>query len=224
MSSTTTTTQVKTNGHHVEEFEGGDALYKFPTGPMVLGEAPIFRKSDNTLHLVDCIKEPCELWILKLDPVTGDVVDSICHKLEESVTVQFFRRNKPGSCESLQAVTGRLMCLTIRFNRNIDICAAHQGVAFLDEATGKVEYVKKIIPDEDRGIRRFNDGMVDVKGRFWLAEIDRKALSYGAYNLPKEHGKPIGRLWRYDPDGSLHQMEDGLVRCVQSIQPSKLTR
>lgn len=94
----------------------------------------------------------------------------------------------------------------------------------MDEETGKVEYVKKIIPDEDRGIRRFNDGMVDVKGRFWLAEIDRKALTYGAYNLPKDHGKPIGRLWRYDPDGSVHQMEDGLVsisrRAVLKCNPN----
>lgn len=100
MSSTTTTTQTssKPNGVHPIEVQGGDAIYKFPTGPMVLGEAPIFRKSDNTLHLVDCIKEPCELHILKLDPVTGDVVDSKVHILEESVTVQFFRRNKPG-CE-----------------------------------------------------------------------------------------------------------------------------
>lgn len=103
MSTTTTTataTQAKTNGQEVPEVQGGDAIFKFPTGPMVLGEAPIFRKSDNTLHLVDCIKEPCELWILKLDPVTGDVVDYKCHKLEESVTVQFFRKNKPGSCRS----------------------------------------------------------------------------------------------------------------------------
>jgi hypothetical protein len=90
-----------TNGTHPEEAEGGDAIYKFPTGPMVLGEAPIFRKSDSTLHLVDCIKEPCELHILKLDEKTGDVVgEPTVHKLEDSVTVQFFRKNKPGSCES----------------------------------------------------------------------------------------------------------------------------
>merc|ERR1711939_232513 len=89
--------------------DGGQPLYRFPTGPMVLGEAPIYRKSDSTLHLVDCIKEPAELHIVKLDPVTGDVVGTpIVHQLEDSVTVQFFRKDKPGSY----------------------ICAYYQGVAF----------------------------------------------------------------------------------------------
>lgn len=91
-----------------EELPGSDALYKFPTGPMVLGEAPIFRKSDNTLHLVDCIKEPAELHIIKLDPKTGDVVgEPKVHKLQDSVTVQFFRKNKPGSCRLHSVACGR---------------------------------------------------------------------------------------------------------------------
>ncbi len=110
-------------------------------------------------------------------------------KLEDSVTVAFFRKNKPGSY----------------------ICAYFQGVAFMDEATGKLEVVKEIIPTSDRGIRRFNDGGVDAKGRFWLAEIDRVAMAYGPNQCPASHGEPIGRLWRYDPDGSLHLMEKGII-------------
>jgi len=179
----------------MEVLQGGKAWLKCP-GPrgMTLGEAPIYRASDSTLHWVDCLSEPPEMHILKVDPETGDALgtDGGNYRivpLEDSVTVAFFRRSTPGSY----------------------ICAYFQGVAFLDETTGKLEVLKEIIPTADRGIRRFNDGGVDARGRFWLAEIDRKAMAYGPRNLPADYGEPIGRLWRYDPDGSLHLMEKGII-------------
>ncbi|KAI1610455.1 regucalcin [Exophiala viscosa] len=173
----------------VEVLQGGKAWLRCGQG-MNLGEAPIYRASDSTLHWVDCLCEPPELHIQRVDPETGDAIgDTRVLQLEDSVTVAFFRKEKPGSY----------------------ICAYFQGVAFLDEATGKLEVVKEIIPTEDRGIRRFNDGGVDAKGRFWLAEIDRVAMAYGANKLPASHGEPIGRLWRYDPDGTLHLMETGII-------------
>lgn len=154
-----------------------------------IGEAPIYRASDSTLHWVDCLAEPAELHILKVDPDTGDALGKArVLQLEDSVTVAFFRRNKPGY-----------------------ICAYYQGVAFMDEETGKLEVVKEIIPTSDRDLFRFNDGGVDAKGRFWLAEIDKKAFVYGANKLPADYGEPKGRLWRYDPDGSLHEMEKGII-------------
>ncbi|KAL1677066.1 hypothetical protein EV122DRAFT_266336 [Schizophyllum commune] len=169
------------------EVGGGPWLKLDP--PMVLGEAPIFRPSDNTLHWNDCLDNPPEIHILQLDPKTGDAAGEVrTLKLADSVTVQLFRRNHPGSY----------------------ICAYYQGVAFLDEATGELEIVKEIIPTSDRGMRRFNDGGVDAAGRFWLAEIDVKAMPWGAGNIPKDY-TPIGRLWRYDPDGTLTQMESGLA-------------
>ncbi|OCF74159.1 hypothetical protein I204_04529 [Kwoniella mangroviensis CBS 8886] len=177
----------------VPQIEGGGPWLRLKT-PMVLGEAPIYRAEDSTLHYVDCLKEPAELHILKLDPTTGELSASAQDgqprilQLEESVTVQFFREKKPGY-----------------------ICAYFAGVAFLDEETGKLEIHKEIIPQDERSIRRFNDGGVDVMGRFWLAEIDRKALSLGMGRLTQDYGEPLGRLWRYDPDGSLHLMEKGLV-------------
>lgn len=173
----------------LEVIEGGKAWLKCGNG-MNLGEAPIYRASDSTLHWVDCLCEPAELQIVQVDADTGDAVgETRVVKLEDSVTVAFFRKNRPGSY----------------------ICAYFQGVAFMDEATGKLEVVKEIIPTSDRGIRRFNDGGVDAKGRFWLAEIDRVAMAYGPNKCPASHGEPIGRLWRYDPDGSLHLMEKGVI-------------
>lgn len=179
----------------MEVLDGGRAWFKCP-GPkgMVLGEAPIYRPQDTTLHWVNCLSDPPEIHILQLDPNTGNPTSSTkdAHRilpLTDSVSVAFFRKDKPGSY----------------------ICAYHQGIAFLDERSGALEVVKEIIPTADREIRRFNDGGIDAKGRFWLAEIDRKAMAYGPRNLPADYGEPIGRLWRYEPDGSLHQMETGIV-------------
>lgn len=173
----------------LESIDGGKAWYRCYQ-PMVLGEAPIYRASDSTLHWVDCLQEPAELQILKIDPESGDAIgEARVLKLEDSVTVTFFRKDKPKSY----------------------ICAYYQGVAFLDEETGKLELVKEIIPTSQRDEFRFNDGGVDAKGRLWLAEIDKKAMAYGANKLPESYGEPKGRLWRYDPDGSLHEMEKGVI-------------
>jgi sugar lactone lactonase YvrE len=131
------------------------------------------------------------LYILKVDPITGDAIgEAHVLSLEDSVTVAFFRKNKPGSY----------------------IAAYYQGVCFMDEATGKLEVVKEIIPTDQRDELRFNDGGIDAKGRFWLAEIDKRAMAHGPNQLPGSYGTPRGRLWRYDPDGSLHLMiPEGIV-------------
>jgi sugar lactone lactonase YvrE len=136
----------------IETIDGGKAWYKCAAGPMVLGEAPIYRASDSTLHWVDALKEPAELHILKVDPESGDAIgDARVLVLEDSVSVHFFRKDVKGSY----------------------ICAYYSGVAFMDEQTGKLEVLKEIIPTSQRSERRFNDGGVDAKGRFWLAEIDK---------------------------------------------------
>lgn len=153
---------------------------------MVLGEAPIFRASDSTLHWVDPLSEPPRLYILQLDNSGSPVGEARVLDLEDSVTVVCFRRDKPGY-----------------------IAAYYQGVCFIDEETGKIEVVKEIIPTDQRDILRFNDGGVDAKGRFWLGEIDKKAIALGAGASLDGYGTPKGRLWRYDPDGSLHLMIEG---------------
>ncbi|OKP12548.1 Regucalcin [Penicillium subrubescens] len=179
----------------LESIDGGKPWYYCPD-PMVLGEAPIYRASDSTLHWVDCLSEPPRLYILKVDPHTGDAIgDTRILLLDDSVTVAFFRKDRPGSY----------------------IAAYYQGVCFLDEATGKFEVVKEIIPTDQRDELRFNDGGIDAKGRFWLAEIDKKAMAFGPNQLPASYGTPRGRLWRYDPDGSLHLMISEGVVCGNGL-------
>ncbi|KAL3441514.1 hypothetical protein BJX65DRAFT_322265 [Aspergillus insuetus] len=173
----------------LESINGGSAWYKC-NPPMILGEAPIYRAHDSTLHWVDCLANPPTLHILPVNPETGDPIgDARVLQLADSVTVHFFRKNNPGSY----------------------ICAYYQGIAFLDEETGNLDVVHEIIPTADRDKRRFNDGGVDARGRFWLAEIDLKAMGYGPNRLPEDYGRPIGRLWRFDLDGSLHEMDSGFV-------------
>lgn len=179
----------------LESIDGGGPWYICPNGPMVLGEAPIYRASDSTLHWVDCLTEPT-LFILKVDPDSGDAIgEARTIPLEDSVTVAFFRKNKPGKY----------------------IAAYYQGVCFMDEQTGKLEVVKEIIPTDQRNELRFNDGGIDAKGRFWLAEIDNMAMPYGPNGLPASYGTPRGRLWRYDPDGSLHLMIDKGIICGNGL-------
>ncbi|EGC43473.1 SMP-30/Gluconolaconase/LRE domain-containing protein [Histoplasma capsulatum var. duboisii H88] len=169
--------------------DGGGPFYKCDPA-MVLGEAPIYRASDSTLHWFDCLNEPAELHILHVDPDTGAAQDKArILKLQDSVSVAFFRKGKPGSY----------------------IAAYYQGICYVDEETGKFEILKEIIPTSQRDELRFNDGGIDARGRFWLAEIDKKAMAYGAGKLAASYGEPKGRVWRYDPDGSLHLMGNGFI-------------
>lgn len=178
----------------LESINGGKKWYTC-RGPMVLGEAPIYRANDSTLHWVDCLSEPARLYILKLDKHGNAVGEARILELADSVTVAFFRKNRPGSY----------------------IGAYSQGVCVIDEATGKLDVVKEIIPTSQRDELRFNDGGIDAKGRFWLAEIDKKAMAFGPNRLPASYGIPRGRLWRYDPDGSLHLMVSEGVICGNGL-------
>lgn len=177
----------------LDSIDGGKKWYSCPQ-PMVLGEAPIFRANDSTLHWVDCLSEPSRLYVLKIDDSGDAVGEARVIDLEDSVTVVFFRKDKPGY-----------------------IAAYYQGVCFIDEATGKMDIVKEIIPTSQRDELRFNDGGIDGKGRFWLAEIDKKAMAFGPNKLPASYGIPKGRLWRYDPDGSLHLMVEKGVVCGNGL-------
>lgn len=180
-----------------EPLTTGPPIYRPPKGRMVLGEGPIYRATDSTLHWFDCLSSPPELYILPVDPETGTPTGPArIHQLDDSISVAAFRKHKPGSY----------------------IAAYYQGICFLDEESGKFEVVKEIIPTHERDQRRFNDGAVDAKGRFWAAEVDVKATLFPAGRLPVEYGMPRGRLWRFDPDGSLHCMLGGGLVCGNGVK------
>lgn len=71
----------------------------------------------------------------------------------------------------------------------------------------------ELLPENARGKMRFNDGAVDCKGRFWAGEMDEEASQIP---LSDRLGPPKGRLWRFNPDGTVTQMLDGIY-CSNGI-------
>jgi sugar lactone lactonase YvrE len=75
--------------------------------------------------------------------------------------------------------------------------ATQKGFAFWNEQKQELEYIAD--PEADKPDNRFNDGAVDSAGRFWAGTMDTSA-----------DGRPVGALYRLDPDGSVHTMETGI--------------
>ncbi|MCT8971386.1 SMP-30/gluconolactonase/LRE family protein [Microbaculum marinisediminis] len=76
------------------------------------------------------------------------------------------------------------------------LCAFAHCIAIMD-ATGGREPALYRLTGEDPA-NRFNDGKCDARGRFWI----------GTMNTQGKRG--LGALYRFDPDGTLHRMWDGL--------------
>lgn len=77
------------------------------------------------------------------------------------------------------------------------IMAQRKRLAFLDTSNGQVTPILTIKQEENQPDTRLNDGKCDSSGRFWFGSMSTKG--------------PNGRLYRYDPDGSLHVLETGLT-------------
>ena len=43
-------------------------------------------------------------------------------------------------------------------------------------------------------------------------------MAFRAKGLPASYGRPKGKLWCYDPDGSLHLMLDGGSVCGNGVE------
>ena len=72
------------------------------------------------------------------------------------------------------------------------IMATQKGFAFWQNDT-PMQYLAD--PEADKHQTRFNDGKIDSQGRFWAGTL----------------GDPDNNaLYRFDPDGSVHLMEDGI--------------
>ena len=74
------------------------------------------------------------------------------------------------------------------------LCAFDASLGFYDRETGAVERVATPIAGVDDNL---NDGACDRAGRFWVGSKARDWV------------KRIGALFRFDPDGSLHRLDEG---------------
>jgi sugar lactone lactonase YvrE len=159
-----------------------------------LGESPIYRESDSTLHWVDFISKPCKIYILPIDPVSCDVLGPprVIELPDHYISVIRFRKNVPGSY----------------------ICAYARGIAFLDENTGKVEVVKELISKEESalGLTR-KDGGIDPQGRFWVGGLDLAVLQRRSRGQKEPEGGWKGRtkLWMYEEGGKCEVKAENVI-------------
>jgi sugar lactone lactonase YvrE len=77
------------------------------------------------------------------------------------------------------------------------VVSLRSGFHFLDFDTGAVTRINETHPDELRP--RMNDGKVDRQGRFVAGSMD----------FHETH--PVGKLFRLDPDLSVHTLDTGIV-------------
>ena len=77
------------------------------------------------------------------------------------------------------------------------IAGMQSGIAFVDLATGAVDRVFDLEPDNPEV--RFNDGRADRQGRFWVG------------GMIETMDRETNALYRYDPDGTCRAMVDGLI-------------
>jgi sugar lactone lactonase YvrE len=86
------------------------------------------------------------------------------------VTALAFRRDTPGSY----------------------LCTTHTGLAYLDEATGRVDHLPnglgELVPEVDMPKFRFNDGVCDSRGRWYFHSMSKDVNQKTAKLYMYEHG------------------------------------
>jgi sugar lactone lactonase YvrE len=78
------------------------------------------------------------------------------------------------------------------------VLALASGFYRFDFETGALQVIAKI--EAGQPATRFNDGKVSPDGRFWAGTMDQETLS-----------RPLGALYRLDPDGHCERVLDGLI-------------
>jgi sugar lactone lactonase YvrE len=78
------------------------------------------------------------------------------------------------------------------------VVALRSGFHLFDFETGKFTFL--VHPESGIATNRFNDGKVSPDGRFFAGTMDDEKLS-----------RPLGSLYRLDPDASCHRMAGDLI-------------
>jgi sugar lactone lactonase YvrE len=78
------------------------------------------------------------------------------------------------------------------------VVALRNGFHLFDFATERLTFLSD--PEADEPRTRFNDGKVSPDGRFWAGTMD-----------DNPDRRPIGGLYRLDPDHSWHKMVEGMI-------------
>lgn len=108
-----------------------------------LGECPLYREEDGTLHYIDVLGYSIHILPLADPNAAARVI-----RCPELISFMCF-------CQG----GGYLVCY-------------FQGIAKVGDG-GEWEVLKKIIPDEEIALKRLNDGAVDSQGRLWFGGVDK---------------------------------------------------
>ena len=82
------------------------------------------------------------------------------------------------------------------------VVALESGLNLFDFKTGKAEVIAN--PEDGKDHVRLNDGKVDSRGRFIVGSLDMAMFG------PNRPAQARGRLYRLDPDLSLHVLDTGI--------------
>jgi hypothetical protein len=119
-----------------------------------LGECPLYRAEDKTLHFIDVLGQRIHI----LDLSSGDPKSYSMRTIECPERITFI------AFSALRSLEGTS---TQRY-----VVCYFQGLATVDEADGSWTVLQKIIPDEEKHLVRLNDGAIDSRGRLWFGTID----------------------------------------------------
>ena len=108
-----------------------------------LGESPLYRPEDKTLHYIDVLGQNIHILSLSEKPYKLRTIEC-----PEPITFMGFARS------------------------GVYIVCYFQGIATVNEKDGAWMVLKKIIPDEEKHLVRLNDGAIDSRGRLWFGSID----------------------------------------------------
>jgi sugar lactone lactonase YvrE len=85
------------------------------------------------------------------------------------------------------------------------VAAMPEGLVAVDPDTGKQEVLATV--DHDSTTMRLNDGKCDSRGRFWAGSVAHNPTDPVA--VAPVPG--MAKLYRFDPDGTVHAMLDGVT-------------
>ena len=104
-----------------------------------------------------------------------------------------FHRYSPATGKGDTVQVGQpIGCLAFRASGGL-VLGLKDGLAFWNQESANIEIIDN--PEAERSNARFNDGKVGPGGRFWAGTLGEDDQS---------------RLYKLDPDGSIHIMETGI--------------
>ncbi|KAK5315528.1 hypothetical protein LTR93_009783 [Exophiala xenobiotica] len=190
-----------TRRDQADELEHVTGLRSFYHPHTQLGECPLYRAEDKTLHFIDVLGQRIHI----LDLSSGDPKSYSMRTIECPERITFIAFSALRSPEGTSTQRYYVVCY-------------FQGLATVDEADGSWTVLQKIIPDEEKHRVRLNDGAIDSRGRLWFGTIDMPGADrFREQPTSIVSSRASGSLFCYTIDGPLDVHESGGFFCSNGI-------